>query len=318
MNSSGIQSNATIVSSKSTTNLEVLRMTVMVPMCLCFFFFLLLVVGMLSIFFSSSSARETARYILLAHMLINDTVYLGLGILLFAIYFYPITFPAPFCYLVITVSSTTLKITPYTLAVMSLERYVAICFPLRHSEFCTAQRTFLAIVLIWTVGLIPNVADFIVLSSSVQGSFFLLYMKCNKAFFTITPTQETIRLFANSFTFALAGLIIIFTYVKIMVVAFKVASGRASASKAGKTVLLHAIQLLLCMTAFSSTVIEVLLKDNILVLAVINFCFFMCLPRFISPFIYGIRDELFLTYLRRHLPCHACKAKVNQLQQHQK
>ncbi|KAM9319783.1 odorant receptor 131-2-like [Gastrophryne carolinensis] len=298
-NSSNIPTNLTQLSISNE-----IRMTSMLPVFFCFSIFLFFMAAMLTTFFTSQVARETARYILFAHMLINDTVYLALGLFLF---YFPNTLPVPFCYLIVTISSVSLKVTPYNLAVMSLERYIAILLPLRHGEFCTIQRTCLMILLIWTIGLIPNVVDFIIMCLSVDKSFFLLYVQCHRGAFIINPVQDSIRVFVNAFTFSMVGLIIILTYIRIMMVAMKITLGRAFATKAGKTVMLHAIQLLLCMTAFSYGIIELFIKNNTVLLAVINFCFFMCLPRFLSPMIYGIRDELFRSVLGKYLCCNTFK-----------
>lgn len=232
-------------------------------------------------------------------MLINDAAYLCFALLLFVLNANQVTFPVPVCYLIVTLSSTTIKVTPYNLAVMSLERYVAICFPLRHGEICTIPRTFLAIALVWTICLIPNVVDFIILCSTVNKSFFLLYLTCSRSTFAIVPMQEVIRIFAYVLTFSLAGLAILFTYIRITMIALRIFSKKESASKAAKTMMLHAVQLMLCMSTFGYSIVEIFTKDNLVLLPPINFCFFMCLPRFISIFIYGARDELFFGYIKR-------------------
>ncbi|XP_040195528.1 odorant receptor 131-2-like [Rana temporaria] len=297
--SNGIPPNITKVSAWDSINMEVLRTTITSSMFTCIFFFLLFMAAMLTIFFTNSVARETTRYILFIHMLINDAAYLCLALLLFVCFAYQVTFPVPVCYLIVTLSSTTIKVTPYNLAVMSLERYVAICFPLRHGEFCTVPRTFLAIALVWTICLIPNVADFIILCSSVNKRFFLLYAICSRSTFTIIPMQEVIRIFAYVLAFSLTGLVILFTYIRITLIALRIFSKKESASKAAKTMMLHAVQLMLCMSTFGYSIVELFTKDNLVLLPSINFCFFMCLPRFISIFIYGARDELFFGYLKR-------------------
>ncbi|XP_040278460.1 odorant receptor 131-2-like [Bufo bufo] len=295
-----LQQNTTQMVNK---NLEILRQSLIVlTFCsiVLYFYFMVL---MLTIYFTNSSAREQARYVLFAHMLINDLVYLVTTLFLFLLSFYPVTFPVPFSYTVITMSSTTLKVTPYNLAIMCLERYIAICFPLRHGEFCTLKRTAIATGVIWTIGLIPNLGDLIILSLSVDRSFFLLHVKCFRTALRFTTVQNSIRDFVYISTFSLVGLIILFTYIKIVMVALKVGSGKAFAAKAGKTVILHAFQLILCMTAFIYTLIEPLLKEYVSLLPIINFCFFMCLPRFLSPFIYGITDEFFRVHMKRFLLC---------------
>ncbi|XP_063813034.1 odorant receptor 131-2-like [Pseudophryne corroboree] len=301
MNITDIRPNITQVSGYSKQ--EIMRLSLLGLTMICFVFFVLVLILMLSIYFTKIHAREEARYLLFAHMLITDLVYLLFSLFLFLIYFYPITFPVPLCYVLVTVSSTSMKVTPYNLAVMSLERYVAVCFSLRHGEICTLHRTGIAIGIIWTIGLIPNVADLIVLTTSVDKDFFSLYVTCSRTRLTITSMQSSIKLFTYSLTFSLVGLIIIFTYIKITMVAFKIDSGRTSASKAGKTVILHAFQLMLCMTAFSYGILDVVLKDFVVLLPIINFCFFMCLPRFLSPLIYGVRDELFRHHTTRIIFC---------------
>ncbi|XP_071989540.1 odorant receptor 131-2-like [Engystomops pustulosus] len=285
---------------------------ILLGITLCsFVVFLYIMAVMLFIYFTSPSAREEVRYVLFAHMLITDLIYLLSSLFLFLASFFPVTFPAPFCYIVITVSSSSMKVTPYNLAVMSLERYIAICFPLRHGDFCTMQRTNIAISVVWAIGLIPNFVDFIILFVLVDHSFFLRNLACVRVYFRVTPAQNTIRDVIYISTFSLVGLIILLTYIRIMMVALKVGSSKASAIKAGKTVMLHALQLLLCMTAFSYVIVEMLLKEQVTLLLIINFCFFMCLPRFLSPFIYGIKDEFFRKHMKRFVFCKGQKQVQN-------
>ncbi|XP_053553006.1 odorant receptor 131-2-like [Bombina bombina] len=291
--------------SKSQTH-NILRQVLEFFMVLCLSFYLYFIRGILKVFFSTACVRENARYILFAHMLFSDTLYLVLSIFLHFTATYLVLIPVPICYILVTVSSTTFKVTPYNLAVMSLERYTAICFPLRHAELSNRLSANVAIVLIWVVGLLPNFVDFIFLSSSVDKSYFSLSLKCSRQQITITAAQNNIRFFTHTFTFSTVGLIIIVTYIKIMMVALSIDSNK-SASKAGKTVMLHAVQLMLCMLAFSYTLTEMYLRAYVEFMPVLNFAFLMCLPRFLSPLIYGIRDEVFRNYINKFLLCNALK-----------
>ncbi|KAM5180530.1 odorant receptor 131-2-like [Mantella aurantiaca] len=296
-NISDIQRNTTQVAVLS--NHMIMRLFLLGITLTSFIIFFYFMVVMLSVFFSNTVARQEVRYILFAHMLVNDSVYLSFSLFLFLASYYPTKYPAPFCYIFVIVSSTSLKITPYNLAIMSLERYVAICFPLRHQEICTLHKIVISIAIIWAIGLLPNITDLFVLTLTVEKTFWAQIVICARASFIVASVQDTIRLASHASTFSLVGLIIIFTYIKIMVVAFKFDSGKSSAFKAGRTVILHAIQLLLCMMAYSYSIFEIILRDYIALLPVINFCFFMCLPRFISPFIYGIRDNLFRKQIKK-------------------
>ncbi|KAM5180509.1 odorant receptor 131-2-like [Mantella aurantiaca] len=269
---------------------------------------------MLSVFFTSAVARQEVRYILFAHMLVNDSVYLFIAVFLYVASSFPTKYPAPFCYVFSIVSSTCLKISPYNLAIMSLERFVAICFPLRHREICTLRRMGIALAIIWAIGLLPNIADIFILTLTVEKTFFAQNMACDRSFFIVASVQDTVRLASHASTFCLVGLIIVFTYIRIMLVALRADSGKASASKAGRTVMLHAFQLLLCMLAYSYRMVEIIFKDYYTVVSVINFCFFMYLPRVLSPFIYGVRDELFRKQIKKFTLCGVQKCVAKNLE----
>ncbi|MEE6473257.1 hypothetical protein FKM82_009915 [Ascaphus truei] len=298
-NSTALHSNITQVSVDSNKNTETVRMALLILVVLCFCFFLYFLTIMLFVYFTTAHIRENTRYVLFVHMLINDTLYLVLGLILLVAALYKVYLPVSLCYVLVNICSISFIVTPYNLAVMALERYVAICYPLRHAELCTPQRSHVAIAVIWAVGLIPNVADLIVLSSSVETKYFSLNVICSWAKLLKAPVQNTMRSITLILSFTMVGLIIMYTYIRIMQVARKLGSGKSSAFTAGKTVMLHAFQLLLCMTAFSSHFMETYLKDNITFLSITNFLLFMCLPRFLSPFIYGIRDEVFRKYIKK-------------------
>ncbi|XP_071989538.1 odorant receptor 131-2-like [Engystomops pustulosus] len=286
---------------------DLLYLSLMSLMLVSFSLFLFFMAIMLSVYFSSSRMQEEARYILFVHMLITDTIYLIVGLLLFFTISYLVYYPVPICYIIVTMSSTAFKVTPYNLAVMSLERYLAICFPLRHTEWCNRPKAILTILAIWIIGLIPNVVDFIILCFSVRGDYFFMYCLCTRSDLQKNEAQQTLRSLIHVLGFSLVGLIIIFTYIKIMLVAIKVDSGKATASKAGRTVVLHAFQLLLCMSAYSYNLIEAFLRKYLYMLPLINFFFFMCLPRLFSPLIYGLRDEMFLRSIKRIVLCRHLK-----------
>ncbi|XP_075449352.1 odorant receptor 131-2-like [Ascaphus truei] len=298
-NPTTLYSNITQVSVDSNKYSETVRMALLILLVLCFCFFLYFLTIILYVYFTTAHIRENTRYVLFVHMVINDTLYLVLGLTLLVAVLYKVYIPVSLCYVLVTIGSISFIVTPYNLAVMALERYVAICYPLRHAELCTPQRSHAAIAVIWAVGLIPNVADLIALSSSVETTFFSLNVICSWASLFKAPVQNTMRSITLILSFTLVGLIIVYTYIRIMQVARKLGSGKSSAFTAVKTVMLHAFQLLLCMTSFSSHFTEKYLKDYFAFLSVTNFLLFTCLPRFLSPLIYGIRDEVFRKYIKK-------------------
>ena len=52
------------------------------------------------------------------------------------------------------ISVFTATISPLTLAVMSFERFVAVCYPLRHATIFTMRSTGTAIALVWAFSFI--------------------------------------------------------------------------------------------------------------------------------------------------------------------
>ncbi|KAM3936437.1 odorant receptor 131-2-like [Leptodactylus fuscus] len=264
-----------------------------------FFFFIYFIVVLLIVFFTTPHVQENTRYILFAHMLINDTLYLIMGLVLSMFYTYVRSVPMPICYVMISLATVTFKVTPYNLAVMALERYIAICFPLRYAMFCTTHRTYFVIAAMWSLGLLPNIVDFTVLMVSAEKTFFSQYLLCKQASFIVQPVQSILMSLSFIGSLILVSFIILFTYINVIIIARKTNSKSSSASKAGRTLMLHAIQLLLCLLSLTSSMTESYKGEYFLIVIEFNFLVLMCLPRLLSPLIYGIRDEVFSKHIKK-------------------
>ncbi|XP_075706069.1 odorant receptor 131-2-like [Rhinoderma darwinii] len=293
--------NATELSYKTTQVnkiLENLIITVSVLMILFFGIFLYFMVIILNVFFTTPQVRETTRYILFIHMLFNDVIYLLISFLLFICASYRIRMSPTLCLVITSFSTSMFRITPHNLAVMSLERYAAICHPLRYAELWTARRSRLAIAKMWTVGMTPQLVNVIVYCCSVDTKTFTFKITCDWKSLTVTNFQVTFRMVTDILSFSTVGMIIAYTYVKVMLVARRM-DPEKFVSKAGKTVLLHAFQLLLSMLSFTTALTETHLTSYFMYLPLTNFFLLMSLPRFVSPLIYGIRDEVFSKPMRK-------------------
>ncbi|NP_001122031.1 odorant receptor 132-2 [Danio rerio] len=240
---------------------------------------------------------ETPRYILFGHMLMNDSVLLLLTTVMFmlALCFYPIH--KSICTLLVFTSTLAFINAPLTLALMSLERYVAICFPLRHCTIATPKRTGIAIGIIWFLSTINVIIDIII--ALVNNPNYLADIAfCTLEQLYIGKWQVDKAQVFSVFYFVSVALIIIFTYISIMITARSVSSDKESAKKALKTVMLHLIQLGLCLTSFLYATIERTLFIMIgsgsplfINLRYLNYFVVLILPRCLSPLIYGMRDE---------------------------
>ncbi|XP_077131624.1 odorant receptor 131-2-like [Ranitomeya variabilis] len=292
--------NFTEVSNKTNNQtVEIVRSTLLALVLLSFCVFIYFVTIILYVFFTTPHVRENARYILFVHMLINDTLLLSVLIFVSLVAIFDVYIPVPICYALVMYSTSSFKVTAYNLAIMSFERYFAICYPLRHAQVCTMQRSLLVIGVMWLLSSTPLVPDFIAMCYSMPKNFFSTSLICQWSTFAMNSFQLTLRSLMEITTFILVGLVILYTYVKVMVVARKIGSGRSSALKAEKTVLLHAFQLGLCMMYFSYSFTDAYLRKYFYFIPITNFFLFMCIPRYISPLIYGVRDEVFRKYIRK-------------------
>ncbi|KAM8834543.1 odorant receptor 131-2-like [Synchiropus picturatus] len=98
--------------------------------------------------------RETSRYVLLTNLLVADTLFMMMSQILYMLANGRLILTYPVCGTLILYTMLTETIFPLTLAVMSIERYVAVCFPLRHSSIVTMRSTAAAIALVWAFSIV--------------------------------------------------------------------------------------------------------------------------------------------------------------------
>lgn len=215
-----------------------------------------------------------------------------------------------FCCLIITLAVFTTLNTPLNLALMAVECYIAICLPLRHAELCTLKRTYILISWIWTMSAISALPDIFIIVATESAQFFYSTIFCERDNLFHKPINLQKR--DVSYIVYLIGvwLTLIYTYFKIFFAA-KAAKEAKSANKAAKkarnTILLHGFQLLLCMLTY---IAHVLLKassywfpNNYVHVMFVWYIIIQILPRFLSPIVYGLRDQTFRQHLKKHLLC---------------
>ncbi len=127
---------------------------------------------MIFTFLKKETFRET-RYILFAQTLFPDSALMLLTdlTLMGSFYQYPVhSIP---CYIFCTLTSLVSVVSPMILVAMCLERYVAICMPLRHSSISTPKNTFISLLVIWSVSFIIPLFIFIVCFVYMSCAFML-------------------------------------------------------------------------------------------------------------------------------------------------
>ncbi|CAI5693158.1 odorant receptor 131-2-like [Oreochromis niloticus] len=259
-------------------------------------------------FFMKDTFYRTMRYILFAVTLLSDCLILILTDLLLILNYFRLSIQLSLCLIMFAVSSVCNFVTPFTLTAMTLERYVAICMPLRHGELCSTRSALQCILIIHGLSSVPCILILSVFFASVSLSFFKQYQFCFGQTFIIRSWQGHLRSAISQFYFLIMCVIVVFSYIRIMKVA-KAASGenKKSTHKGLRTVALHAFQLLLCLIQLWCPFIEdaVLEINFVLYLNVryFNYIMFSLAPRCLSPLIYGLRDDKFFLALKYHVLC---------------
>ncbi|XP_042350293.1 odorant receptor 131-2-like [Plectropomus leopardus] len=250
------------------------------------------------------------RYILFIHLVVNDMIQLTLSIslVLLSYIFYKIN--ASLCCLIITFSIFTTLNTPLNLAVMAVECYIAICLPLRHAEFCNVKKTYILIGWIWAMSAALVLPDMFVLLATEPVQLFYSTMFCIRDNIFRHRIHMEKRDVSHIIYLISVWLTLLYTYIMIFLAAQTAKAAKAESGntkKARNTILLHGFQLLLCMlTYIAHSVRQALLhwfpKQHLHV-AFASYIVVQILPRFISPIVYGLRDQTFRQHLIRYLVC---------------
>ncbi|XP_035389865.1 odorant receptor 131-2-like [Electrophorus electricus] len=263
---------------------------------------------MIYTFLKKEMFREETRYILFAQTLLVDSAFMVLSdvLLIWGYYQYVIhTIP---CLIICTVVTVLTVCTPLTLVAMCLERYVAICMPLRHADISTSRTRFRGLLIIWSISSMIPLFTLIAYLAVIPSGALLSYTVCSVELMLGKDWQAEARSSMFQVLFLFMIIIIAFTYIKIMIAARAASSENKKLTKKGlRTVILHAVQLLLCLMQFLNPYIEMIFwKVDIMLFVNVrysNFIVFIIAPHCLSPLIYGLRDEKFFLVLRHHAMC---------------
>ncbi|XP_077434930.1 odorant receptor 131-2-like [Vanacampus margaritifer] len=261
-------------------------------------------VGLMYTFSKHQIFYSNPRYILFCHLIVNDMIQMSVTVVLLVVSYTLRAIRAWACAPLILLAVITTENTPLNLACMAAECYVAVCLPLHRARICTVRRTLVLVAVIWTASLVSILPDLLVTLLVQPPDFFSSKMVCLRETIFASPILAQKRDITYIVYLVLVWSVIFFTYFKIL---FAARTASKDARKARRTVVLHGVQVLLCMTMYVTPALrEALLRwfpENIYDSMFACYVVAQVLPRAISPIVYGVRDKCFRGYLQRDLLC---------------
>ncbi|XP_039591876.1 odorant receptor 131-2-like [Polypterus senegalus] len=263
---------------------------------------------LIAVFFKHNVFHENSRYILFIHMVFNDVLDICTVLILHIWVETLHMMPVSLCYFLMSVAITTTYNTPLNLALMAIERYIAICRPLHHPKICTLHRTYIILIMMWLISFISPASDILFVFTVEPLSFFSTKTICETDSLLRTEAQTMKRDYMSIGYFLVAWIVVALTYINIVLAARSASRAEKSpAKKAYNTILLHAIQLTLSTFMFLVPVVNNLWlyfqKQESQDVQYVSYVSIVMFPRLLSPLIYGVREENFKKYLKEYLQC---------------
>ncbi|XP_051800044.1 odorant receptor 131-2-like [Acanthochromis polyacanthus] len=253
---------------------------------------------------------ETARYILLYNLLFAETVQLVVSQVLFLLAADRVIMTYPVCVFLTQLTILTTVISPLTLVVMSVERYVAVCYPLRHADIVTVRNTDVAIILIWMFSFLNVLIRLLLLLELPFDDLLNLQVKgfCSITGMFVGPISEAYSRAFTGFVFTSAGVAIISSYIGVAAAARSASADKTSAHKARNTLLLHLVQLGLSLSSTIYTPLLIALSTVVTRAVLVRtqtfiYMLVFIVPRCLSSLIYGLRDQSIRPVLMFYLCC---------------
>ncbi|XP_061595231.1 odorant receptor 131-2-like [Cololabis saira] len=301
-------------SSNSTVNLQ--RQTILgivfvsivttLPCCV----FLFINGTMLFTLRSKTVFQETPCYILVYNLLFADTIQMAQGQSMFLVSACRLILLYPVCAVLVVINAFTKDVSVLTLVLMCLERYVAVCYPLRHAAVITVRNTGVAIGVIWTFSLVNALIKLSLMLNFPLEELKQMQMKdfCGKDSLFIDPLSALYHKTSTYFIFVLACVSVGFSYIGVMVAARLASTDKASAKKARNTLLLYLVQLGLSMSSLVYAPLLVAISKLLdrLTTVYIQICIYILVlifPKCLSSLIYSLRDNTIRPVLMFNLGC---------------
>lgn len=210
------------------------------------------------------------------------------------------------CYVQIFCLYTYASVEFGSLAIMSYDRYMAICYPLLYSSIMTFNRVCMLIVLVWFLSFLKFIINiFLSLRLELCGNviekvwcdnYLLVKLACSD-----TNVNNIYGIIGAILTILLPLILILYSYLKILKVCLN--SSVETTQKATSTCAPHLVSLLnfslgCSFEIFSSRFEKIHMPS---VLRVIISVYFVICPPLLNPIMYGIRLSKIKMAFKKHL-----------------